>query len=121
MTKKNTVLLEEPVFVTGLTEGKTIHGGGVLYQLAMQGLMTETDYICWIEPGMMNYRHWKEIVHYANTKGQVVTNLEFKDKSKNLIDGDSEAHCNYRVSQKELADIVNQYKLSQTQFGKLFE
>jgi len=120
MTTKYPVI-DEPVFITGLKESRTIHGGGVLYQLVMQGLKTESNYICWIEPGMMNWRNWKEIVHYANTKGQVLTNLKFKDKAKNLVNADSEVTCNYRVSQKELADIVSEYQSSQTQFGKLFE
>ena len=119
MTKYEQV--KEPVFIIGLNETRTRHGGGVLYELKMQGIKTESNYTCWIEPTMMNWKNWKEIVHYANLKGQMLTNLKFKDQSKNLINADSEVMCNYRVSQQELANIVNEYQATQTQFGKLFE
>ena len=118
MTKYNKVT--EPVYVSGLKETRTRHGGGLLYELNMRGIKSDTSYNVWIEPTMMNWKNWKEIVHYANTKGQVLTNLKFKDESKNLINADSEVMCNYRVSQQELADIVNEYQATQTQFGKLF-
>ena len=118
MTKYNKIT--EPVFVSGLKETRTKHGGGVLYQLSLRGIKTDSNYTCWIEPSMMNWKNWREIVHYANTKGQVLTNLKFKDESKLLVNADSEVTCNYRVSQQELADIVNEYQATQTQFGKLF-
>jgi len=111
--------LTEPVFVSGLKETRTRYGGGTLYQLSLRGIKSDLNYTVWIEPSMMNWKNWKEIVHYANTKGQVLTNLKFKDESKNLINADSEVMCNYRVSQQELADIVNEYQATQTQFGKL--
>ena len=39
MTKYNKIT--EPVFVSGLKETRTKHGGGVLYQLSLRGIKSD--------------------------------------------------------------------------------
>lgn len=100
--------LQEPVFVTKNTP-KIGRNQQQIHELQLKGIVSKRDYVCWVDETMMNWRWWDEIIHYANTKGQVLSNLKFKDKDTGLINADSQVQCNYRVSNEELADILEDF------------
>ena len=112
--------IDEPVFITRIDERGSIHGGHI-YEVHFKGIKTQTDYMTYIDPGMINWRKWEHIIEIGQRKGVVLGNLKFKDRDIMLINADSEPRIHVVAEREELAQDLADYWASQTQFGKFFK
>tara|TARA_E500000331_G_scaffold157523_1_gene152790 strand:- start:698 stop:1048 length:351 start_codon:yes stop_codon:yes gene_type:complete len=110
--------IEEPVFITSVTERKSKHGGDI-YEVDFKGIVSQKDFKSYIDPGNMNWRRWEPIIDIAQRKGVVLGNL--KEKDEGLINADSEVKVHYVVEPTELADILAEFWDNQNGFSKLFK
>jgi len=109
--------IDEPVFITRIDERGSMHGGHI-YEVHFKGIQTQTDFMTYIDPGMINWRKWEHIINTGKRKGVVLSNLKLKDVG--LINADSDVRINYVVTKEELAECLADFWNSQSQFGKLF-